>query len=93
MTALDNVPLAPVLVKGHPRAEVKRRAKLLLQWVGLDERSDAYPAQLSGGEQQRVAIARALAMEASVTLFDEPISALEGESSGCRGQAGRIGSS
>jgi polar amino acid transport system ATP-binding protein len=51
MTALENVSLAPVLVKRQPRAEVERRAKLLLQRVGLDERADAYPSQLSGGQQ------------------------------------------
>jgi len=79
MTALENVMEAPVLVKGLPKAQVRKRALELLDRVGLAERADYYPAHLSGGQQQRVAIARALAMEPKLMLFDEPTSALDPE--------------
>jgi polar amino acid transport system ATP-binding protein len=79
MTAFENVAAAPVLVKKEPKAEVERRARALLQRVGLSTKVDAYPNQLSGGQQQRVAIARALAMQPKLMLFDEPTSALDPE--------------
>ena len=70
---------APIGVKGEPKAEVVKRARELLERVGLADKVDAYPAQLSGGQQQRVAIARALAMQPKLMLFDEPTSALDPE--------------
>ncbi|MEA2273697.1 MAG: polar amino acid transport system ATP-binding protein [Solirubrobacteraceae bacterium] len=79
MTARENVIAAPVLVRKVRRAEAIERARELLAGVGLEEKTDAYPAQLSGGQQQRVAIARALAMEPKLMLFDEPTSALDPE--------------
>lgn len=79
LTILDNVTLAPMLVKKKSRAEAEKRALALLETVGLSEKRDAYPEQLSGGQQQRVAIARALAMEPEVMLFDEATSALDPE--------------
>ncbi|MGH9304172.1 MAG: amino acid ABC transporter ATP-binding protein [Acidimicrobiales bacterium] len=79
MTALQNVSLAPVAVKGESRSEVHTRARGLLARVGLSDKVDVYPSQLSGGQQQRVAIARALAMRPSLMLFDEPTSALDPE--------------
>ena len=79
LTILDNVTLAPMLVKKQSRAEAEKRALALLETVGLSEKRDAYPEQLSGGQQQRVAIARALAMEPVVMLFDEATSALDPE--------------
>ena len=79
LTILDNVTLAPMLVKKQSRAEAEKRALALLETVGLSEKRDAYPEQLSGGQQQRVAIARALAMEPEVMLFDEATSALDPE--------------
>jgi polar amino acid transport system ATP-binding protein len=79
LTALDNITLAPVLVKGEPPDAVTKRARELLARVGLSERAGAYPRQLSGGQQQRLAIARALAMRPKVILFDEPTSALDPE--------------
>ncbi len=79
MTALQNVCEAPVQVKGVPKAEARATGLELLEQVGLEAKTDAYPAQLSGGQQQRVAIARALAMRPKLMLFDEPTSALDPE--------------
>jgi len=79
MTALENVALAPVAVKGQSRSEAVQRAHVLLAQVGLDDKAESYPNQLSGGQQQRVAIARALAMDPKLMLFDEPTSALDPE--------------
>ena len=79
LTAVENVAMAPVTVRGEPKAVVGARARALLDRVGLSHKVDAYPNQLSGGQQQRVAIARALAMEPKLMLFDEPTSALDPE--------------
>ena len=78
-TVLDNITLAPVTLGIMTKAEAAAKAHELLRTVGLDEKSDAYPAQLSGGQKQRVAIARSLAMNPDVMLFDEPTSALDPE--------------
>jgi polar amino acid transport system ATP-binding protein len=79
MTALENVTLAPIRVKGVPRSDARNRGQQLLQRVGLGDKLGTYPVALSGGQQQRVAIARALAMEPKLMLFDEPTSALDPE--------------
>ncbi|WCB96334.1 Glutamine transport ATP-binding protein GlnQ [Baekduia alba] len=79
MTVLENVVAAPVVVKGVAREKAEKRARGLLESVGLAHKADAYPRKLSGGQQQRVAIARALAMEPKLMLFDEPTSALDPE--------------
>ncbi len=79
MTALQNIMLAPVKVKGLPSAEAERIARDLLARVRIPDKADHYPANLSGGQQQRVAIARALAMQPRIMLFDEPTSALDPE--------------
>jgi polar amino acid transport system ATP-binding protein len=79
LTALDNIILAPRVVKKMPDAEAKDLGRRLLARVGLSEKEASYPEQLSGGQQQRVAIARALAMSPKVMLFDEPTSALDPE--------------
>ena len=79
MTVLENITYAPVNVKGVAKQEAEKKAKELLEKVGLLDKKDAYPNRLSGGQKQRVAIARALAMEPEVMLFDEPTSALDPE--------------
>ncbi|WP_326533731.1 amino acid ABC transporter ATP-binding protein [Pseudorhodoferax sp.] len=79
LTVLQNCTLAPVQLRGLPRAQADERAKALLDRVGLAHKAGAYPADLSGGQQQRVAIARALAMQPPLMLFDEPTSALDPE--------------
>ena len=79
MTVLENIKLAPMKVKQADDATATAKAQALLKQVGLEEKADAYPSSLSGGQMQRVAIARALAMEPDVMLFDEPTSALDPE--------------
>jgi len=77
--ALGNIVEAPIQVKKESEHLAVERAKSLLEKVGMSHRQNAYPSEMSGGEQQRVAIARALAMEPSVLLLDEPTSALDPE--------------
>jgi polar amino acid transport system ATP-binding protein len=79
LTAIENIMLAPVRVKGVPRLEAHDRAVQLLDKVRIPEKADTYPEELSGGQQQRVAIARALAMDPKLILYDEPTSALDPE--------------
>ena len=78
-TVLENVMIAPVIVKKEDKETVKEEACRLLEKVGLADKINEYPNRLSGGQQQRVAIARALAMRPEIMLFDEPTSALDPE--------------
>ena len=79
LTILENITLAPVMLKKMTKDQAKEKAMELLKRVGLEEKAEAYPVQLSGGQKQRVAIARALAMNPEIMLFDEPTSALDPE--------------
>ena len=81
-TVLENVTLAPNLLKKRTPEENRQKGLRLLDKVGLSQKVDAYPWQLSGGQQQRVAIARALALQPEVLCFDEPTSALDPELTG-----------
>ena len=76
MTVWENVTYGP-RVKNWPESEIRRVAKEALEMVGLYERADAYPRELSGGMMQRVGLARALAAGAKLLLLDEPLSALD----------------
>lgn len=78
-TVLENLTMAPMLLKHEKKAVVKQRAMDNLRSVNVEDKANAYPSQLSGGQQQRVAIARALTMEPQILLFDEPTSALDPE--------------
>ena len=78
-SVIENIIEAPVIVKGESKETAVKKGMDLLEKVGLTEKKDAFPGQLSGGKQQRVAIARALAMEPEIMLFDEPTSALDPE--------------
>lgn len=78
-TILENITLAPVVLKKMTKDEADKRARELLERVGLSDKADTYPEQLSGGQKQRIAIVRSLAMDPDVMLFDEPTSALDPE--------------
>ncbi|WP_125982310.1 amino acid ABC transporter ATP-binding protein [Loigolactobacillus iwatensis] len=79
LTVLENITLAPIELKKMTKQKAEATAHDLLKNVGLDEKANAYPASLSGGQEQRVAIARALEMQPDIMLFDEPTSALDPE--------------
>jgi ABC-type polar amino acid transport system ATPase subunit len=77
LSVLDNLCLGQRVVLKRPRAEAEKRARRLLEQVGLADRDTARPSELSGGQRQRVALVRALAQDVKVLLLDEPTSALD----------------
>ena len=79
MRVLENITIAPIKIKNMNPKEAQTLAHQLLKKVGLGDKANSYPEQLSGGQMQRVAIARALAMQPKIMLFDEPTSALDPE--------------
>ena len=79
LSVLDNITLAPMIVKGVAKEQAEQEAMQLLARVNLQDKAQSYPSQLSGGQRQRIAIVRALAMHPDVMLFDEPTSALDPE--------------
>ena len=82
LSVLDNLCLAPQIVRGRSRAEAEQRSRELLDQVGLGDRHAARPSELSGGQKQRVALVRALAQDVKVLLLDEPTSALDAQTRG-----------
>ena len=81
-SVMKNITDAPIHVQKRNKEEVYKEAKDLLAKMGLADKEDAYPCQLSGGQCQRVAIARALALKPKILFFDEPTSALDPELTG-----------
>ncbi len=81
-SVIKNITDAPIHVQGKSREQAVEEGMALLRQMGLEDKADAYPCQLSGGQCQRVAIARALALNPKILFFDEPTSALDPELTG-----------
>src|SRR3546814_17690098 len=88
-TVVDNVMEGLVTVQKWPRPRARERARELLAKVGMQDKADAWPLNLSGGQQTRVAIARELAPSPRVLVFDEPPPAREERTGGGEGRGGR----
>jgi len=81
LSALENVTL-PFVLDGRSKEEAEQRAKILLDKVGLENRKDHLPEEMSGGEIQRIAVARALAFDPPILLADEPTGNLDSKTGG-----------
>lgn len=81
-SVIKNITDAPIRIQKRGKEEVYQEARELLKKMGLSDKENAYPCQLSGGQCQRVAIARALALNPKILFFDEPTSALDPELTG-----------
>ncbi len=81
-SVIKNITDAPIHVQGKSREQAMEEGMALLRQMGLEDKADVYPCQLSGGQCQRVAIARALALNPKILFFDEPTSALDPELTG-----------
>lgn len=81
-SVMKNITDAPIRIQKRGKEEVYQEARELLKKMGLSDKENAYPCQLSGGQCQRVAIARALALNPKILFFDEPTSALDPELTG-----------
>ena len=81
-SVIKNITDAPIHVQGKPKEQALQEGMELLRKMGREDKADAYPCQLSGGQCQRVAIARALALNPRILFFDEPTSALDPELTG-----------
>ena len=79
MTILENVTVGLTMVQKKSKEQARSEAVEILERVGLGDKLDAYPSEISGGQKQRAGIARAVALNPSVLLFDEPTSALDPE--------------
>ncbi|MGB9780518.1 cell division ATP-binding protein FtsE [Caldanaerobacter sp.] len=79
-TVFENVAFAMEVVGAHPK-EIRRKVPMVLSLVGLSDKADQYPQQLSGGEQQRVALARAIVNDPSILIADEPTGNLDPDTS------------
>ena len=77
LSVLENLTISPVKMNGMPQVEADKKARALLERLGLSGHEDAFPYSLSGGQKQRVALARAMMIDPGIIGYDEPTSALD----------------